>query len=111
MFSVRSDKACIVQFVKDSRRYAFIADNIIVTYWQNVDNPMEGQHRRKQSLELEPMDGGSHFKCLHCWIGNKEYPVGGSDMYRIEQLQDILSRLIVCTARVDGQITFNVEVR
>lgn len=101
-----------ITFTRGDRQYTFVADYLTITYWQTVKNPQEPFHKRKQFIVFEPMDGGSHFKCLGWGIGSKSYPQSGSfDVYRIEQIQDILGRAISCEAKVEGDITFKMEAK
>lgn len=99
----------MVSFDNGVNVMTFLADRINVCYWQKVSNPMEGEKRRKQTMELESIDGGCHFKCVGCSIGSRDYPVTGCDSYRIEEVKDMLKNALTIEASVDGETTFEMR--
>lgn len=102
-------KKGMVSFDNGVNVMSFLADRITVCYWQKVSNPMEGDKRRKQTIEPENIDGGSHFKCVRFAIGSHEYPVTGHDMYRIEGVVEMLKNALTIEASVEGETTFEMR--
>lgn len=102
-------KKGMVSFDNGENVMSFLADKITVCYWQKVSNPVEGEKRRKQTMVLECIDGGCHFKCVSFSIGSRGYPVSGCDPYRIEEVKEMLKNALAIEATVDGETTFEMR--